>query len=87
MLLLPPSLECLIVLLALPAVVLTAAEGAAEIPPPGIAWMRQKANAAVATVNRTVCQTGMIAQEGIERQLILTNKRVGAVGLMPIGTK
>jgi hypothetical protein len=30
---------------------------------------------------------GMIAQNGIERQLILTNKRVGAVGLMPIRTK
>jgi len=71
----------------LPAVVLTATEGAAEILAFGIAWMRQKANAAVATEDRTACQTGMIAQEGIERQLILTNKRVGAVGLMPIGTK
>lgn len=71
----------------LPAVVLTATEGAAEILACGITWMRQKANAAVATENRTAYQTGMIAQEGIERQLILTNKRVGAVGLMPIRTK
>jgi hypothetical protein len=71
----------------LAAVVLPATEGAAEILAFGIAWMRQKANAAAATDNRTTCQTGMIAQEGIERQLILTNKRVGAVGLMPIGTK
>ncbi len=71
----------------LPAAVLMATEGAAEILAFGITWMRQKANAAVATENRTACQTGMIAQEGIERQLILTNKRVGAVGLMPIRTK
>ena len=71
----------------LAAVVLTATEGAAEILASGIAGMRQKANAAVATENRTACQTGMIAQEGIERQLILTNKPVGAVGLMPIRTK
>ena len=83
---------CVTVLLAprvglLAAVVLTATEGAAEILAFGIAWMRQKANAAVATENRTACQTGMIAQERIERQLILTNKRVGAVGLMPIRTK
>lgn len=71
----------------LSAVVLTATEGAAEILALGIAWMRQKANAAVATEDRTVCQTGTFAQDGIECQLILTNKRVCAVGLMPIGTK
>jgi hypothetical protein len=29
----------------------------------------------------------MIAQDGIERQLILTNKRTGAVVLMPILAK
>jgi hypothetical protein len=71
----------------LTAVVLTTTERAAEIPPIGIAWMREKANPAVATVDRAACQTGMFAQKGIQRQLILTNKRVGAVGLMPIRTK
>jgi hypothetical protein len=91
-LLLPPAFSGLIVLLAprvgpLAAVVLTTTERAAEIPPISIAWMRQKANSAVATVDRAACQIGMIAQDGIERQLILTNKRVGAVGLMPIRTK
>jgi len=68
-------------------VMLTTTERAAEIPPIGVPWMRQKANSAVATVDRAACQIGMIAQNGIERQLILTNKRVGAVGLMPIRTK
>lgn len=71
----------------LPAVVRTATERAAEIRTFGVAWMRQKANSAVATVDRAACQIGMLAQNGIERQLILTNKRVGAVGLMPIRTK
>ncbi len=85
-------MRCVMVPLAprvglLAAVVLTATEGAAKILALGIAWTRQKAYAAVTTVNRAVFQTGMIAQEGVERQLILTNKRVGAVGLMPIQTK
>jgi hypothetical protein len=71
----------------LAAVVLTATELAAEISAIRIPWMGQKANSTMAAVDRTACQTGMIAQEGIERQLILTNKRVGAVGLMPIRTK
>ena len=75
----------LIVLLAprvglLATMVLTATELAAEVLPIGIPWMRQKANPAVAAVDRTACQTGMIAQDGIQRQLILTNKRMGAVG-------
>ena len=41
----------------------------------------------MAAVDRTACQTRMIAQDGIERQLILTNKRTGAVVLMPIRAK
>ena len=69
------------------AVVLTATEGTAEIPPMGIPWMRQKAHSAVATVGRAPWQTGMIARNGIMRQLMLTNKRVGANRLMPIRTK
>jgi hypothetical protein len=75
----------LVALLA--AMVLTATERAAEIPPMGIPWMGQKADATMAAADRTAYQTGAIAQNSIERQLILTNKRVGAVALMPIGTK
>ena len=43
-------------------------------------------------MDRTVCQIGKIArhaiaQNSIQRQLILTNKRKGAVVLMPISAK
>ena len=91
-LLIPASLVRSIVLLAplvglLAAMVLTATERTAEIPPIRIPRMRQKANSTMAAVDRTACQTGMIAQDGIERQLILTNKRTGAVVLMPIRAK
>jgi hypothetical protein len=49
--------------------------------------MRQEANLAVAALDCTACQIRMIAQDGIQRQLILTNKRTGAVVLMPIRAK
>ena len=41
----------------------------------------------MAAMDRTACQIRMIAQDGIQRQLILTNKRTGAVVLVPIGKK
>jgi len=68
-------------------VMLTATEWAAKIAPIGVAWVRQKADPTMAAVDRTACQIRTIAQDGIERQLILTNKRVGAVVLVPIRTK
>jgi hypothetical protein len=71
----------------LAAVVLSATERAAEISPIRVARMRQKAYSAMTAVNRTACQIRTIAQDSIERQLILTNKRVGAVVLVPIRTK
>jgi hypothetical protein len=71
----------------LAVVVLTATELAPEIPPICIPRMCQEANSTVAAAGRTACQTRMIAQDGIERQLILTNKRTGAVVLMPILAK
>ena len=85
-------MSCLIVPLAplvslVTTVVLAATELAAEIPTIGVSRMRQEANATLAAVNRTACQIGTIAQDGIERQLILTNKRVGAVVLVPIRAK
>jgi hypothetical protein len=45
--------------------------------------MRQEANPTTAATYRAACQTRMHAQNGIQRQLILTNKRIGAVVLMP----
>jgi hypothetical protein len=91
-LLIPAPLIRLVVPLAPPigllaAVVLSATERAAEISPICVSRMRQKANPAMAALNRTACQIRTIAQHSIERQLILTNKRVGAVVLVPIWTK
>jgi len=67
--------------------VLTATERTVEIPTIRVPRMRQKANSTVAAVDRTACQTGTIAQDGIERDLILTNKRTSAIVLMPIRPK
>ncbi len=41
----------------------------------------------MAAVDRTACQIGMIAQDGSERELILTNKPASAIVLMPIRAK
>jgi len=68
-------------------VVLTATKRTAEIAPIGVARMRQKADSAMAAVNRTACQTRMIAQDSIHCHLVLTKKRVDVVVLVPIRTK
>jgi hypothetical protein len=67
--------------------VLAATERTADILPIRISRMREEANSTMAAVDRTACQTGMIAQDGIQRELILTNKPMGAVVLMPIRAK
>ena len=67
--------------------VLSATERAAEILSTCIPWMREEANPTVAAVNRTVFQIGTIAQNGIERELILTNKRKDAIVLVPVFAK
>ena len=66
---------------------LTTTELAAKVPPIRIPRMRQEANPTVATGDRTACQIGMIAQDSIQRDLILTNNRPGAIVLMPIRAK
>lgn len=67
--------------------VLAATQRTADILPIRISRMREEANPTVAAVDRTASQTGMIAQDGIQRKLILTNKRINAVVLMPIRAK
>ena len=52
-----------------------------------ISRMREEANPTMAAGDRTACQIRMNAQDGIQRQLILTNKRTSAVILMPIRAK
>ena len=71
----------------LATMVLSTTERAAEILSTCIPRMREEANPTVATANRTLFQIGTIAQDGIERQLILTNKRTGAIVLMPFLAK
>ena len=71
----------------LAATVRTATERAEEILPIRIPRMCQKANSAVAAADGAACQIGMIAQDGIQRELILTNERTDAVVLMPIRAK
>jgi hypothetical protein len=67
--------------------VLTATERATEIPPIRIPRMRQEANSTVAAEDRAACQIRTTAQDGIQRDLILTNKRTNTVALMPIRAK
>ena len=49
--------------------------------------MREEANSTMAAVNRAFFQIGTIAQDGIQRELILTNKRKGAIVPVPIFAK
>ena len=63
------------------AVVLTTSERTVEVPPIGVPRMRQKSDPAMAAVDRTACQTRIIAQDRIERSLVLPNKRAGAIVL------
>ncbi|MDV7394428.1 hypothetical protein RZS08_23800, partial [Arthrospira platensis SPKY1] len=93
-LLVPPTPVRLIVLLAprvgpFAALEFAATEFTVKIFPTGIPRMRQETDSTTAAVDRTVFQIGKIAQNaiaqnGIQRQLILTNKRIGAVVQMPI---
>jgi len=64
--------------------VLPAAERAAEILASRVTGMRQEANAAVAATHSAVLQIRTIAQDGIQHELVLTNKRTSVVVLMPI---
>ena len=64
-----------------------AAERAAEILAASVAGVRQEANPAMAAAYGAVLEIGTIAQNGIQRQLILTNKRVDAVVAVPILVK
>lgn len=67
--------------------VLSTTKGTAEIPTTRIAGMRTEANPAVAAAHGAALQISTIPQGRIQRQLILTNKRTGAVVLMPILAK
>jgi hypothetical protein len=67
--------------------VLPAAERTAEILAAGVTGMREEADAAVATAHRAVLQIRTIPQDGIQRELILTDKRINTLVLVPIFRK
>jgi hypothetical protein len=67
--------------------VLAAAELATEIQPTRVAGMRKEANPAVAAAHRAVLQIRTVPQRGVQRDLILTNERFGAIVLVPILAK
>jgi hypothetical protein len=71
----------------LATVILPAAEGAAEILTTGVTRMSEEANPAVTAAYRAVLQIRTIAQNGVQRELILTNKPKGTVVLVPILAK
>jgi hypothetical protein len=72
---------------SLATVMRAASKRAAEILSTCIPWMREEANPAMATADRTVFQIGTIAQDGFERKLILTNKRKSSIAPMPVLAK
>ena len=67
--------------------VLSTTKGTTKITAARAARMSEEANSAVATVHGTVLPIRVIAQDGIQGNLILTNKRKDAVVLMPVFTK
>jgi hypothetical protein len=72
---------------SLSAVVSPAAKRATQIVTPRVTGMRQKPNPAVHAMHRAVPQLGVGLQNRVQSRLILTNKRVGAIILVPIRSK
>ena len=72
---------------SLTTMLLTAAEGTAQVLTTCIARMGEETNPTVRAAYRAVRQIRTITQDGIQRELILTNKRTGAVVLVPILVK
>ena len=64
-----------------------AAEWTTQVPPTGVAGMREKANPAVPAVRNAATKVGMGLQDRVQRGLILPDKRLGTLVLMPIRAK
>ena len=63
---------------------LPAAEGTAQVNAASIAGMCKKPDAAMAATDGTALEVRMVTQDRVQSDLILTNKRVRAVVLVPI---
>ena len=72
---------------ALTTMVLAATERATQVLTSCVAGMCEETNPTVAATDRAVHQIRTIAQDGIQRELILTNERKGAIVLVPILAK
>ncbi len=66
---------------------LTAAEGAAQVLPTPIAGMREETDLTVAASYCAVRQIRAVSQERVQSELILTNKLTSPVVLVPILAK
>jgi hypothetical protein len=64
-----------------------AAKGATQIDASGVARMGEEPNPAIDAVHRAGLQSRMVGQNSIESRLILPNKRVGLIILVPIWPK
>ena len=64
-----------------------AAERTTQVPATCVAGMSQKANPTVQTVNDAPLKLGMGLQDRVQPSLILPDKRLGAIALMPICPK
>ena len=71
----------------LPAMVLPAAEGTAQVQATCAAGMGEKPNPAVNAVRDATPQFRMRLQNRVQPGLILPDKRLGAIVLVPIGAK
>lgn len=69
------------------AMMFSAAERTAQIPAAGTAGMRQKADPTLNAESHAVLQPRMRPQDRVQRDLILPDKRPGAIRLMPILSK
>jgi hypothetical protein len=67
-----------------PAMMLAAAEWATQILAVAVARMREEPNPAVFAVRRATAQLVTSLQNGVQRDLILTNKRTSTLLLVPI---
>lgn len=71
----------------LPGMLLPATERTTQVRAMCVAGMRQKANAAVCAANNATPQFGMGLEDRIQSGLILTDKRLGAIVLVPVIAK
>jgi hypothetical protein len=66
---------------------LSTTEGAAKIPSAHIAGMNEEPDPTVAAARRAMPQSRMTPKDRVQRDLVLSNKRVDAVVLVPVLAK